>query len=71
MKKMRRILAGLFCALLLCALLLPVTVLAWQHNDAPNSGLPSELVASYDFDIDKYTEGEAAWVLESIRVYKL
>ena len=69
MKKMRRILAGLFCALLLCALL-PVTVLARQHNDAPDSGLPSELVASYDFEIDKYTEGEEGWVLESIRVYK-
>ena len=70
MIKKRRILAGLFCALLLCALL-PVTVLAWQHNDRPNTGLPTELVASYDFENDKGTEGKEAWVLESIRVYKV
>ena len=70
MIKKRRILAGLSCVLLLCALL-PVMVLARQHNDKPDSGLPNDLVASYDFEIDKCTDGKEAWVLESIRVYKL
>ena len=70
MKKLRELFV-LMIIVLLCVLMTPVSALAFYHNDNPDAGVPSELVASYDFDAAKAASGELVWALEHIRVYKL
>ncbi|MBE6726745.1 MAG: hypothetical protein E7576_16380 [Ruminococcaceae bacterium] len=56
---------------LFCAHLLVLPAAAYLHNAKPDAGVPTDLIASYDYDAAKAAAGQSVWALESMRIYKL